>query len=124
MNADGIVHPFGQKINSRFAAMPDVGADVQKIIVRDWLQQPGGEYTTAEGSHAAHREGDERDVSFTVAEIEFKKHVTLQQCSRDFVMDEDGTQPIGEQERLAFDRQEALSRGCTEAGCGLSCSFD
>jgi len=91
--------------------MADVGADVEEIIVRDWLQHPGGECATTEGAHAAHGKGDERDVSFTVAEVQFEGHIALQQCSRDFVMDEGGAQPIGEQERLAANGEQSSAGG-------------
>jgi len=68
----------------------------------------------------AHDEGDERDVGLAVAEIEFEWDVALEHGGGDFVMDEDGAEPIGEEEWLATDREQAAAGGFAEAGPSLS----
>src|SRR5207244_2927470 len=39
-HAKRIVHPFRQKINSRFTTMPHIRADIQIFIRGKWFEQP------------------------------------------------------------------------------------
>src|ERR1051325_9089547 len=97
-----------------------VRSDVQVIIRRDWFQQPRGETSTRARAHSTHRERHETHVSFSLAQIEFERHVALQFVHRNFVVNENRAQPIREEQWFAFYRKQSPARRFVEFLAGFN----
>jgi hypothetical protein len=107
-HAERIREPFSEEINTGLAPMPDVGADVEKFVGRDWLEKPFTKSPAYPGSHSRQSESDDANEGAPIAEIELEGNVALKRCRVGRVMDEHRAIPACEKKRLADLRSKSL----------------
>src|SRR5436309_10337310 len=69
--------PFAHEINPRFALVPDVGANIQKIMGRNRPQKQLANSPAKSWPHSTHRECNEADKGAPVIAIEIVGNATL-----------------------------------------------
>jgi len=94
--------------------MPDVGADVEKFVSRDRLEQPFAESSSDARAHVQQGEGDNADVSAPIAQIELEWDLALQRHWIGGVVNEDGAIPARVEHRLAAHREHPASSRFTQ----------
>ena len=97
LGAEPIRKPFGDKIDSGFATVANVGPDIEELMRRDRFENKLTPFTTDSRTQAIHRERDKADVSLALAQIEREGDVRLENCRINFVMNECGPQPVTEE---------------------------
>ena len=68
-DAHRIRKPFGEEINSGFASVADVSADVEEFVSGDWFEEPFAETTANSRTHSLQGECDNADEGAPVAQI-------------------------------------------------------
>src|SRR5688572_23595719 len=69
-HAQPIGKPFRQEVDPGFAPRPDVGSDIEELMIRNRSRQPLAQAATAPWPHPSHREADQTNEGPAVVEIE------------------------------------------------------
>src|SRR5213080_2068573 len=80
--------PFAHEINCRLAVVPDVGANIQKVMGGDRSQKHLADSAAKSWPHSAHRECNEVDKRAPMVTVEIVGNAVLQFVRIDFVMNE------------------------------------
>src|SRR5438067_2431425 len=80
--------PFAHEINCTFAVVPDVGANIEKMMGGDRSQKQLADSAAKSWPHSTHRECNEADKRSSLVEIEMVRHAALQFLRTGFVRNE------------------------------------
>src|SRR5438067_1866612 len=85
--------PFAHEINCGFPVVPDVGANIEKIMGGDRSQKQLADSAAKTWPHSAHRECNEADKRAPMVTVEIVGNAFLQFVRIDFVMNENSAIP-------------------------------
>src|SRR5438045_5451928 len=99
--------PFAHEINCRFAVVPDVGANIQKMMGGDRSQKQLADSAAKSWPHSTHRECNEADKGASLVEIEMVRNAALQFQRIGFVMNEKHVVLIRVKEQVVTTQQHS-----------------
>src|SRR2546429_527402 len=92
-DAERIRQPFREKVNSGFATVADVSADVEKFVGGDRFEKPFADPSAEARPHSRQGERNDADESASVAQIEGEGNIALEHGWVCLVVNEDGAVP-------------------------------
>lgn len=111
--AQAVGQPFREEVDAVFALMDHVGAQVQELVIRDWMKEGGADTSSPSGTEMVHGERDEADVRPAFPAIQLERNLWLQRGGIDLEMHHYHVVPIVQQERSALGHLENRARAFT-----------